>query len=645
MATTISLRACALTAAGVLVTGALAVATGAGASSAAPVAQPRAATSHTSQVRLRASTASLPHTAVRHGGGGAINLTEDGRLQRFANRSHSPRPKVVRSARGARVLAGAATPAWLPVVKPTAVSSRRPGALHGWEGLSEADNEKYAGFSVEPPDQGLCAGPGHVLELINSTVRVYSSQGAAQGTASLNAFFKEPDRQVTTDPSCLYDAGSHRYFATNLVLDVDAATGGLTGKNWLDLAVSKTADPRGGWNIYTIDVTDDGSSGTPAHTDCPCIGDYPQLGTDAHGVFLTTNEYPFSSDPGVFGNNFNGAQVYALSKSKVAAGAGTVAAVHLENLRVPLSSGPERVGFTLWPAQAPGTGYARQGNGTMYFASSFAAEEARPGDFTGHSSELGTWSLGNTASLDSTPDLVLGERTVTVPTYAVPPLSNQKAGPVPLRDCLVVQCQVGLGDPYTPEQEGGLDSSDTRILTARYVHGTVVTALDTAMQVSGNVRAGFEWFAVGTGGTSSSLHRSGYVGVGGGNVTYPAITTDDAGRGYVGFTLTGDRWYPSAGYTTWSGRPGAAVHLAARGAAPEDGFCEYLAFNCAGTDTPSIRPRWGDYGYGAWDGRNFFVANEYVAHSCTYSEFVDDPTCGGHRSFFGNFSTHIQKLS
>ncbi len=612
-----------------------------GAATAAP-ARAAAATT-TSQVHLRASTTTLPTSTV-HTGGGAINLTEDGTLQRFADRSQSPRPRVVRNPQGARVMA--VQPSWLPVVSASAVEKNRPGAVKGWEGLNEYDNQKYAGFSLEPPDQGLCAGGGHVFEMINSVVRVYSPTGARQGTAYLNDFFKEPAAQLTTDPSCVFDAGSRRFFATELTLDVDPKTGALTGKDWLDLAVSKTSDPRGGWNIYTIDVTDDGSGGTPSHTDCPCIGDYPHLATDAHGVFLTTNEYPFSSDaPGAFGNNFNGAQVYALSKTKVVTGAAATNLVHFENVRVPATSGPLRVGFTLLPAQTAGTGYARTNNGTIYFVSSFAAEEARPADFTSSSSQLGQWWISNTASLGGTPDLALHETTLAVGSYGIPPLSNQKAGSVPLRDCLVVECEDGLGGPYSNEQEGGLDSSDTRLMTAVYANGTVTAALDTAMQVSGNVQAGFEWFTIHASGGDSTLSGNGYVGVAHGNVTYPAIATDPSSNGYVGFTLTGDSWYPSAGYSTWSARPGAAVHIAGAGAAPEDGFCEYLAFNCADTKQPSIRPRWGDYGGAAWDGRRFFVANEYIAHSCTFSRFVTDHTCGGTRTFYGNFSTHIQRLS
>lgn len=635
-----STRMFSVLATGVLATGALTMPSAQGAASAVRSTQtaPAAAATHRTTARLRTSTSRLPHSAT-HAGGGAVNLTEDGHLQRYVNRSSSPRPKLSHNAAGRRVLRAAAQPSWLPVVSPSAVASTKPGALKGWEGLNEVDNEKYAGFSLEPPDQGLCAGGGHVFEMINDVVRVYSTNGTSQGTAFLNDFFKEPGTDFTTDPSCVFDAGSQRYYATELTLNVDPDTGAFTERNSLDLAVSKTSDPRGGWNIYTIDVTDDGTNGTPKHRDCPCIGDYPHLATDAHGVFLTTNEYPFEGD------GFNGAQIYALSKTKVARGASSVDVVNFENVRVPQASGPSRLGFTLIPAQSAGDGYAKEHNGSIYFLSSFAAEEARPDDFTGHASQIGTWWIGNTASLGSRPRLVLRERSLHTRSYGIPPLSNQKPGPVPLRDCIAVQCVDGLGGPYSPEQEGGLDSSDTRVMTATYVDGQLFAALDTAVQVSGSVQAGFEWFAVNASGSTSRLARQGYVGIAGGNAIYPAITTDDTGSGYVGFTIAGDRWYPSAGYAKWASAPGGRLHVAGSGAAPEDGFCEYLAFNCGGTDTPSIRPRWGDYAGAAWDGHHFYLANEYIAHRCTYRQFASDVTCGGTRTFYGNFSTHVHKLS
>jgi hypothetical protein len=512
--------------------------------------------------------------------------------------------------------------------------------------LNENDNQTFAGFNLEPPDQGLCVGSGHVLEMINDVVQVFTTAGVPETEPIyLNDFFEEPGFQFTTDPTCVYDAGSGRFYATQLTLDIDPDTGGLTGANWLDLAVSKTSDPTDGYNFYRIFTTDDGSDGTPSHANCPCVGDYPHLGTDANGVYLTTNEYPFGG-PGRFGNGFNGAQVYALSKQAVDSGDDSVTVVHFQNVRVPERSGtPTRVGFTLWPAQSAGSSYDADRGGTMNFASSFAAEEARPRDFTGHADQVGYWWIQNTRSLNTdSPNLTLRVKVLHSESYGIPPLSNQEPGPVPLRDCLNTSC-AGFVDPYTPEQEGGLDSSDTRMLTAVYAAGHVYSALDTAMLVSGNVHAGPAWFDMTTQRAESTLAGQGYLGATDANLIYPSIATDPSGTGYAGMTLAGKNYYPSAAYAVFDGGFGPRVNVAGAGAAPEDGFCEYLYFNCAGTPTPAIRPRWGDYGAAAWDGSQFYVANEYIAHSCDFATFVQDYTCGGTRTFYGNFSTHIAVLS
>jgi hypothetical protein len=66
----------------------------------------------------------------------------------------------------------------------------------------------------------------------------------------------------------------------------------------------------------------------------------------------------------VFGNNFNGAQVYAFSKAALAAGAATVNVVQFENLV--LSDGTP--GFTVWPgAGPPTTATPPADHGTEYF--------------------------------------------------------------------------------------------------------------------------------------------------------------------------------------------------------------------------------------------------------------------------------------
>jgi hypothetical protein len=590
----------------------------------------------TRTTHLYHSTKGWPRSTTHHSGG-AINLTEEGDLQRFVNRSHSPRPK-------ARHMLASRAATWVPRVTSTPVTTpTHPG--RGWEGLNENDNQNFAGFNVEPPDQGLCAGGGYVFEMINDVVQTYSTSGTPlTKPVYLNTFFGEKGYQFATDPSCVFDAGSHRFYALMLNLVVDPATGNLTGANRLDLAVSKSSDPRAGWNFYRIQATDAGATGQPHHRDCPCIGDFPHLATDANGVYITTNEYPFSGK-GVFGNGFNGAQLYALSKSAVAAGAASTRVVHFQNLRVPSSTGSRRlVGFTVWPSMSAGTEYATANSGTEYFTSSFAADEARPGSFSGNAKQIGLWWLSNTRSLNwQSPRLSLHVKVMNSEIYGVPPLSKQKPGPTPLLDCLQTTKCFGFGNPYEHNEFGSLDSSDSRILSSVYSNGHVITELDTAMDVAGNVQAGFAWFDIAAQGTTSHVSHQGYVGNRGNNVIFPAMATNPAGDGVVGVTLVGNRWYPSHAYLRWNGTDLGGIKVAAAGKAPEDGFCEYAAFSCAAPHVP--RPRWGDYGAATWDGHNFYVANEYIAHRCSFDRFMaGNHTCGGTRTFFGNFSTHIQRL-
>src|SRR5689334_22090430 len=121
------------------------------------------------------------------------------------------------------------------------------------------------------------------------------------------------------------------------------------------------------------------------------------------------------------------------------------------------------------------------------------------------------------------------------------------------------------------------------------------------------------------------MTSQGYLGVRGNNVSYPAIATDGSGTGAMGMTLVGDNHFPSAAYSGWRTPSGpTSGYVANGGKAPEDGFCEYNFFNCAGTATPTARPRWGDYGAAVFDGTSLYVANEDIAASCSYATFSKD---------------------
>jgi hypothetical protein len=341
----------------------------------------------------------------------------------------------------------------VPVVDPTPVDGS-PGLVRSFMGLDGFD-QRYANggnqFSVEPPDQALCVGNGYVFEAVNDVLRVYQPTGEpASAVTDLNTFYGYPAAinrtsgsigPFVTDPTCLFDIDTQRWFVTVLTLEVDPSTGDFLGPNHLDIAVSKTANPLDGFTIYRLPVQDDGTQDTPSHRGCPCLGDYPHIGADKYGFYVSTNEYPFSDAPGIFGNNFNGAQIYAFDKSALAAGAAQVNVVQFEDTT--LTQGNTTVpGFTLAPAQVPDTAYQTADNGTQYFLDSVASEEAQPSGFTGQAEVIGVYTLTNTRSISSSnPALKLSGALRPSERYVNPPLATQKFGPTPLGNyCSQVDC-------------------------------------------------------------------------------------------------------------------------------------------------------------------------------------------------------------
>jgi len=537
------------------------------------------------------------------------------------------------------------------------------GLNHRKQRLANGGNQ----FSLEPPDQGLCVGNGFVMEVINDVLQVYSTSGTpllnGGAAVDLNTFFGYPaaiNRHTgafgpfVTDPSCYFDKPTQRWFMDALTLDTFVNNGDFKGPNHIDLAVSQTANPTGPFTIYRIPVQDDGTQGTPDHHCSPgpsrtpptnpnaCLGDYPHIGADANGFYVTTNEY------GLFatGLGFHAAQIYAFSKSALESGAATVAVTQFDTIGA-VSSNP---GFTVWPATTPGDQYASDLGGTEYFLSSDAAAEANG---TGVSNDLIVWALTNTQSLNTTsPDLSLSNTVLSVNPYAIPPQSNQKTGDFPLGQCLNNKaCStflIGIPDPFH-EVESPIDSNDSRMQQVDYANGKLWGALDTALTVNGKLQAGVEWFiikpSVSQTGVAGSVANQGYLGLADTNLTYPAIGVTESGRGVMAFTLLGTNDYPSAAYASIDAKVGAGdIHIAAAGLGPDDGFTDYKVF---GVPPGTTRPRWGDYGAAVPDGNSMWIASEYIGQTCTLAQYESSPfgSCGGTRSSLANWDTRISHLS
>lgn len=534
-----------------------------------------------------------------------------------------------------------------------------PNILLDWEGVNHRDSRFADGgnqFSGEPPDQGLCVGNGYVLETVNSALRVYDSNTGAPVTPvlSLNEFYGLPpaiDRSTFTfgpftfDISCHYDPDTNRWIHLAVDLDQDPETGNFTGRNYLDLAVSNSGDPTGSWTIYRIPGINDGSEGTPDH-DCeggPCFADFPHLGVDKHGVYITTNEFP------LFADGFIGAQVYAISKRQLVAAAPSID-VHLFNTADdPVRDGEP--GFTLWPALSAKRQFDLNASGTEYFVSSNAVFD----DANADSEELILWALVNTKSLDSpAPDLALHKTILDVDRYAVPSNSAQKPGTIPLADCLndtnlsffnVLNCGMALlGLPPQNVTIGTIDTGDSRVLDVRYANHKLWAVLGTAAQVDGENRTAVGWYIIEPtstpSGVSGSVEMEGVLASSGESLTYPALAVTANGRGLIGFSIVGENTFPSAGYAPIDDRVGVGeVHVAEAGKSPQDGFTEYPPVG-------GNRPRWGDYSAGAVDGNHLYFATEYIEQPpCTLEDYIaTNFSCFGTRSSLANWSTRVVKL-
>jgi hypothetical protein len=466
-------------------------------------------------------------------------------------------------------------------------------------------------FSLEPPDQGLCVGSGFVTEVVNNALRVFDTSGnALTQPIALSQFFglapevvrpSGPFGPFISDPRCYFDVATTRWFLTELALGVDSSSGKFDGTSFQIIAVSTSGDPTATWNIYTFDTTDLQNPG------CGCFGDQPLIGADAYGFYVTTNEYS------IFGTAFNGAQVYAMSKSGLEkAGGGKINLVHI-NAGPVTQAAYGAPSFNLQPATVPGTTYERSNNGTEYFVSSL---DLGAGPALGtRATQVGLWALTNTASLNSkVPSLALSFRAVDSETYTQPPNMTQKKGPLYLGGLL-------------KGPESLVASNDDRMGQVVFAGGRLWSAVNTAVKESnGATLTGIAWFVVDP--SAGAMVNQGYLAADGQNVAYPSIGVTDAGNAVMAFSLIGPDYFPSAAYTVMDSQGNfGSIYVAGAGQFPEDGFTGYKPYGTVS--------RWGDYSAAVADSSgNVWMSAEYI-------QDLYPPA----RTLFANWTTFVTRVT
>jgi hypothetical protein len=507
--------------------------------------------------------------------------------------------------------ASAAAQAVLAVPSATGspVVTTNPG-FSGFNGLTHRD-QRLAGTgayantnpSLEPPDQGLAVGNGFLLEAVNLALAVRSTDGRLlAGPTNLNQFFKRSPAIIRSnplvfgdflsDPKCYFDRPTQRWFVTILEIDIDPVTGDFAEHSELLIAVSQTSDPRGGFQLYSIDVTNtETSDPTGSHQNCPCLGDQPLIGADQHGFYISTNEFP------IINAGFNGAQIYAISKQGLIQGR-LPTVVHLSGLS--FGAAPA---FSIQPSTSADLG---DGDGNVeFFISTLSFSIAVQ-------NQIAVWALTNTQTLSQpSPSVNLQRVLVGSEAYLIPPDATQKAGPPGSRPL-----GESIGAP-----EGMLSTNDHRMQQVVFAQGRLFSALTTSISqgptcVSGfepDCKAGVAWFEVEprleSGALSATMIHQGYVAIAGNFTFFPSVAVNTDGQGLISFSISGPDYFPSLGYVRLAEGATGEIHLAASGVGPDDGVTCYPALD----PTSNGSGRWGDYSAAVVDELgNIWFANEYI---------------------------------
>ena len=233
--------------------------------------------------------------------------------------------------------------------------------------------------------------------------------------------------------------------------------------------------------------------------------------------------------------SFNGAQLYAISKSALAAAATSATppippVAYLDLGTIPTGDPTGSIWYSVQPATSPGQAqFDASNNGTEYFLSSL--------DFFGAGdNRIAAWSLTNTVSLASSTPAVTMQAPAVLSTnqwYAAPLDFGvaQQGGPRPLANYLAK----AHGTPIASIEK--LNANDDRMNQVVYSNGRLWAGVNTATKLPDS--SAIAYFVVNAGGATfaPTVAGGGYVAIDRGSVLFPSIGVNDAGQAVMAFSV------------------------------------------------------------------------------------------------------------
>ena len=327
-----------------------------------------------------------------------------------------------------------------------------------------------------PPDGADAAGPNHLLAAVNTAYSIWDKTGhiAAGYPKSLGVLLTGNGcLSNISDPFAEYDAAAGRFVLGALTYD-------SSYNSSICIAVSRTGDPTGSWNVYGFAVS-------PAND----LLDFPHAAIGSDAIYVTGNEYQD-------GRTYIGARVVAYDKAQMYAGqvAGSVA----YEVGNDATGGPAD---TLMPSR--GVTAAN----TMYFLS--ADNAGCP------CSTVSVWKWTNPFA--ATAFTLSGGAGVT--TYNQPPDAVQPNG----------------------ARYGAIATNDAGNLAAYWSGGTLYGAHTIAYNPGAGTVAAIQWYQVNGIDSTPSLAQQGVIAANGQYRIYPSLAVDQSGDMTIGYAESSSSEY------------------------------------------------------------------------------------------------------
>lgn len=399
-------------------------------------------------------------------------------------------------------------------------SVARAGAVIGlnFPGLTNVDNIA-AGIDEAPPDTMGSPGPAHFVQFLNGGFAAFdkSTGNVVPGSKITDIQFWSnagifPGFSNLSDPRIVYDPSSGHWFASQITLE--------TPTNNALIARSDTADPTGPWKAVTFKSGSD-------------FADFPMLGVDADGVYLSTNNFEFATSV------LKSVSVFSIPKADLLQSTPSIARMTRFD-RLDLNTH----GFTIQPVNDFGPS---KGHGSLIAIDANVLGNIVRVNINGPAAAGATLStpISFTAQIESSP-----------------PLARQ------------------------PDGTRQLDSGGDNYQSSVFQVGNKIWATH-GTEVAG--RAAIRWSVIDE--ATHAVLQEGTLSDPNHDMIYPSIAANQFGETVIGFTLSGDgpNDFPSAfaaagttdagGVTTF----GPLMLLKA-------GLANYHKF-----DSPIDPERWGDY--------------------------------------------------